>query len=256
MASMGSSVEVPVFTDTNMGTHIAMAVSPDITSGDFKKELETEHFNCFQRLGEIRVYCLMVKQKSCFYHLPESVPIKHAFQGWKGTWFLHAEASPLTTSDRPGLSECVAEFRDQISNGSKFIGSLEANNCMKSTDKKKTKRKGKKRRIKRSHCLKAVLQGLLVTVYLSKKKKNGKRVKKKYFTEYRANGNEKGCLGGNEEAPGVTTEVRSHCFASGNEVESRKEWNSVPLVEAPSEMSSEVISVTGIIKDTFRVSMR
>lgn len=35
-----STVEVPVFTDTNLGTRIAMAVPPDITAGDFKSEPE------------------------------------------------------------------------------------------------------------------------------------------------------------------------------------------------------------------------
>ncbi|KAJ0101363.1 hypothetical protein Patl1_03930 [Pistacia atlantica] len=37
-----STGEVPVFTDTNLGTHIAMAVSPDITTGDFKSEAEVK----------------------------------------------------------------------------------------------------------------------------------------------------------------------------------------------------------------------
>lgn len=33
-----STGEVPVFTDTNLGTHIAMSVSSDITAGDFKSK--------------------------------------------------------------------------------------------------------------------------------------------------------------------------------------------------------------------------
>ncbi|KAJ0046081.1 hypothetical protein Pint_03845 [Pistacia integerrima] len=55
-----STGEVPVFTDTNLGTHIAMAVSPDITTGDFKRELAKTHFSCFPKIGEIEVYGLMV----------------------------------------------------------------------------------------------------------------------------------------------------------------------------------------------------
>lgn len=35
-----STVEVPVFTDTNLGTRIAMAVPLDITARDFKSEPE------------------------------------------------------------------------------------------------------------------------------------------------------------------------------------------------------------------------
>lgn len=33
-----STVEVPIFTETNLGTRIAMAVPPDITARDFKSE--------------------------------------------------------------------------------------------------------------------------------------------------------------------------------------------------------------------------
>lgn len=37
MAS-STSKEIAVFTDTNLGTHIAVAVSPDIKAGDFKSK--------------------------------------------------------------------------------------------------------------------------------------------------------------------------------------------------------------------------
>lgn len=33
-----STVEVPIFTDTNLGTRMAMAVPPDITAKDFKSK--------------------------------------------------------------------------------------------------------------------------------------------------------------------------------------------------------------------------
>ncbi|GLT31025.1 hypothetical protein SLA2020_057930 [Shorea laevis] len=104
---MASPREVAVFTDTNLGTHLAMAASPDITAGDFKRELGRVHLSCFPELGEIRVLGLMVKQKSYFYHLPESIPIRHAFQGHKGTWFLYAEASTVNGSTSVGLSEAL-----------------------------------------------------------------------------------------------------------------------------------------------------
>ncbi|KAA8527074.1 hypothetical protein F0562_008697 [Nyssa sinensis] len=100
MPSKASSVGVPVFTDTNLGTRLAVAIPPDTTAGDFKRELERAHLNCFPKLGKIRIHGLMVKRKSCFYHLPESLPIKHAFQGLKGTWFLHMEACPWGGFDK------------------------------------------------------------------------------------------------------------------------------------------------------------
>lgn len=48
-AMASSSEEVAVFTDTNLSTHIAMAVSPDITAGEFKSKwnifyLQSSHF--------------------------------------------------------------------------------------------------------------------------------------------------------------------------------------------------------------------
>ncbi|KAI8012244.1 hypothetical protein LOK49_LG06G00322 [Camellia lanceoleosa] len=42
---------------------------------------------------------IRVKQRSCFYHLPDSLPMKHAFQGLRGTWFIHAEACPWSDSN-------------------------------------------------------------------------------------------------------------------------------------------------------------
>lgn len=49
-----------------------------------------------------------MKRKSSFYHLPNSVPIKHAFQGLKGTWFLRGEAKPLFDLD----GSCLHQFMD------------------------------------------------------------------------------------------------------------------------------------------------
>ncbi|CAK9145112.1 unnamed protein product [Ilex paraguariensis] len=76
-----SNVEVPVFIDTNLDTHIALTISPRTTYGQFKREFESTHLNCFPKFGEIMINGLMVKQKSHFYHLPESLPLLHAFQG-------------------------------------------------------------------------------------------------------------------------------------------------------------------------------
>ncbi|KAJ8769166.1 hypothetical protein K2173_000941 [Erythroxylum novogranatense] len=90
--------EVAVFVETNVRTYMVLAVSPDISAADFKRKLEAAHFNCFPKSGEIRVQNLMVNRKSCFYHLPDSFPIKYSFQGLKRTWFLHAEVSTGTSN--------------------------------------------------------------------------------------------------------------------------------------------------------------
>lgn len=60
-----------------------------------------------------------MKRKSSFYHLPNSVPIKHAFRGLKGTWFLHGEAKPLFDLDGSSLYQCIgANVRDHNLNTS------------------------------------------------------------------------------------------------------------------------------------------
>ncbi|XWS09654.1 hypothetical protein CRYUN_Cryun39dG0007900 [Craigia yunnanensis] len=121
---MASDAEVAIFIDTNLGTHLAMAVSPDTTVGDFKK-LERTHYSCFPKLGEIEVYALMVKRKSCFCHLPSSMPIKYAFQHQEGTWFLHIEAMTLKGSDGACLSNFAAtEVGDHKCDGNHITNSL------------------------------------------------------------------------------------------------------------------------------------
>lgn len=105
---MASDHEAAVFTDTNLGTHLAMSISPDTIIGDFQRELERTHSSCFPKFGEIKVYAVTVKRKSCFYHLPSSMPIKYAFQHQKGAWFLHIEARTLKCSDEACLSNSTA----------------------------------------------------------------------------------------------------------------------------------------------------
>ncbi|KAL2945064.1 tRNA pseudouridine synthase B [Bienertia sinuspersici] len=90
---MNSKVEFPVFTETNLGTRIAMTVSPEITAGIFKGELERAHVGCFPELGLLSVDAVTVKWNSYFYHLSDLLPLKHVFQGFKGIWLLHVNAT-------------------------------------------------------------------------------------------------------------------------------------------------------------------
>ncbi|KDP20469.1 hypothetical protein JCGZ_05331 [Jatropha curcas] len=130
MASSGEMVII--FTDTSMDTHIAMAVSPDITAAAFKREVERKHFSIFPRLGKIEAQGLMVRRNRCFYHLTESLPIKYAFQGLKGTWFLHVEVQPSYDSEKRGLTHFLAaKNHNYVSDGSKiddsFVNEIERN---------------------------------------------------------------------------------------------------------------------------------
>ncbi|XP_057765453.1 uncharacterized protein LOC130986164 isoform X4 [Salvia miltiorrhiza] len=55
-----SGVPTAVFTETNLGTCLAVPASPDITADDFKREVERAHLNCFPEFGTIRVKAVMV----------------------------------------------------------------------------------------------------------------------------------------------------------------------------------------------------
>ncbi|KAJ6419345.1 hypothetical protein OIU84_029453 [Salix udensis] len=124
MASTPSDGEVAVFTDTNMDTHIAMGISPDITVADFKRELEKMHFNCFPKMGVVKVFELKVRRNNCFYHLPESLPVKYAFQGFKGNWFLHVAIRSSNSFRNKHSPQCLDAKDGDISDGSNVIGSL------------------------------------------------------------------------------------------------------------------------------------
>ncbi|KHN47723.1 hypothetical protein glysoja_026412 [Glycine soja] len=91
--------EVTVFADTNLGTRIAFNAPPDITAASLKRDFEKAHFSCLPDIGEIQVNALRkhtsVKQKPCFYYLPDSFPLKYAFPAMRGTWFLHVEVKHL-----------------------------------------------------------------------------------------------------------------------------------------------------------------
>ncbi|XP_024006029.1 uncharacterized protein LOC112082782 [Eutrema salsugineum] len=102
--------EVAFFAETNLGTRIVMTVPLDITSSDFKRKLEKTHASCLPSLGDIQVHGLMVKRKSQFYYLAESVPIKYFFRDDQKPWFIHAEARLVNRSQEPSISTSI----DQI----------------------------------------------------------------------------------------------------------------------------------------------
>ncbi|KAG2328066.1 hypothetical protein Bca52824_010794 [Brassica carinata] len=102
---MAFAGEVAVFVETNLGTRIAITVSLDFTSADFKRKVEETHVSCLPSLGEIRVHSLMVQRKSQFYYLAQSVPIKYIFRdNHSKPWFIHAEATLVNRSQEPSIS--------------------------------------------------------------------------------------------------------------------------------------------------------
>ncbi|KAL6572197.1 hypothetical protein OROMI_013155 [Orobanche minor] len=155
-----SDVPKPVFVKTNLGTRLAaVPISPDVTANEFKRELERTHLNCFPELGRIRVNSLMVKQKSCFYHLSDSLPLKYAFpDSSEGTWFLQMDAQPQRA---PNPADNISvKLRDPLIH----------------TDKKRTKHKRKGVGIWSFSFLKAAL---LRTLEERRRRKKRKRKRKR-----------------------------------------------------------------------------
>lgn len=166
------------------------------------------------------------------------MPMKFAFQGVKGTWFLHVEARSLADCNRPSLPHFVSmEVDDKSSPG-----------------KSNTECKGKGIGEKELQCHEPSLEGPRRPLNLSKKKKIKKRLRKNCFLDYRANENGIECLGENDKAAVLTAKNVYDYRASVEIVEPIEEWGSKSVVEAPSEMSLEAKSVSSIIKRYFTYS--
>ncbi|KAH7843925.1 hypothetical protein Vadar_022451 [Vaccinium darrowii] len=243
---MDSRAKVPVFVNTNLGTHIAIDVSPNTTAGYLKREIERAHVSCFPKVGEIRANGLMVKQKSFFYHLPDSLPIRHVFQGSKGTWFIDMEVCSRRVSDKSGLSECYgAEIRDQTHTSSNIIHALQPKNSVSNTNKSNLSCRQNRRGKTRIPYLRSVLQLAIGTIHLSKRKKR-KRIKKNHFLHPTVKRFKEGHSFGNEGGDAVKRKLAS--MTGGEHTEA---WKSSTLSDNTSEAFSETASVSGIIKKYF-----
>ncbi|WOL14362.1 dentin sialophosphoprotein-like isoform X1 [Canna indica] len=97
-----STAAFTVFVDSNLGTHLAMAVSPVDTVADIKKKIKMEHQLCFPGIGEVTVQALKVKRRGAFYHLSDTMLVRSAFDGSKGTWFLHVDVADTSASKYEG----------------------------------------------------------------------------------------------------------------------------------------------------------
>nr|GME18800.1 myosin-2 heavy chain-like [Ipomoea batatas] len=82
-----------VFIDTDLDTHLAMMVSDLDTVSDLKKKIVLEHLQCLPEMGEITIHSVKVKRKGRFYHLPDSMLVRTAFQGTQRNWFLYVTSS-------------------------------------------------------------------------------------------------------------------------------------------------------------------
>ncbi|KAG5093340.1 hypothetical protein JHK84_048928 [Glycine max] len=84
-----------VFIDTNLDTHLALVVSDLDTVSDLKKSILSEHPLCFPKIGQVQIHGIKVERKGYFYHLTDSMPVRSAFRGINGSWFLSVDVSVL-----------------------------------------------------------------------------------------------------------------------------------------------------------------
>ncbi|XP_074331532.1 uncharacterized protein LOC141668528 [Apium graveolens] len=223
---------IAVFADTNMGTHIAISISPLLTAAHFARKLEIEHLKCFPYLGEIRINKLMVKQKSCFYCLPESLPMKYAFGAVKKTRFIHIEASALTSNKKtcPSDSKCKQMAGNMIN------------------DAQVTARLDPVSRVTSNDCDNVSMEpGVpkhLPDARLLKKKRRTKKVKRKCFPSHLEKGLEDGNLLGEERL----MEKERFDITPDNIARKHREERST---SSQAETASDTLSVSNIIKKYF-----
>ncbi|KAH7534027.1 hypothetical protein FEM48_Zijuj04G0194100 [Ziziphus jujuba var. spinosa] len=159
---------------------------------------------------------MKVKRKSCCYHLPDSMSTKFAFQGVRGTWFLHVEARSLTNLNISSLPQFVATDVDYVSSPGK--GKREC----------KEKEIGEKGLQFHELSLERLKRPLNVS---EEKKKNKKETKNCYFG-YQTNGNGFEYVGANKNTLVPTAKSVCEHPASTENIEPREEWASRSMVEA------------------------
>ncbi|XP_009770336.1 uncharacterized protein LOC107822478 isoform X4 [Nicotiana tabacum] len=238
------SVEIPFFADTNLGTRIVVAVSPHTTANGFKRELERAHLNCFPQLGQIKADAVMVKRNSCFYRLPETLPLKHVFQHLKGIRSLHVEVCQYGILYQLGSSEYVDDqILDQHDDViSTISGHTKIRTSMTGTKFEKLKCRRKMKKMKRFACLKSALLDVLRIAHLTKmKKKKRNKARKRYKFN---------CLEGPDEHVVVSKAsfaLPTYCCEGRGDTEQ----SFCPATESHCEDLSETVSVSGIIRKYF-----
>lgn len=181
--------------------------------------------------------------------MPDSLPIKYAFQGFKGTWFIFIEACVWSSFEKLHLSDFKAQqIGGHILNDNDVTDTLNPGSFVTSTNKNNLKRR-RKSRIPRFHCFKAlILLEVLRASHFSKEKKRLKRVNKICFLNHPTKELVDGHL---ERKEGTSAKSRLGVSPTRQPSESSEEWNPYSHVESPTETLSESLSVSDIIKKYF-----
>ncbi|CAL5184470.1 unnamed protein product [Lathyrus oleraceus] len=224
-----TAAEVAIFADTNLGTRIAFNSPFHITAGTLKRDFEKVHFTCLPDIGEIQVQGLMVRRKSCFYYLPDSFPVKNVFPKMRETWFLHVEVRPLKCLRVPCLPCDVAITLKQRN--------LMTYNCENKT---------------RCNCEEKREEELNPCAYPSEENEVIDHVLKERGNSHENSEHEMperdSCRFGDKP---TSTASKSRCAMPETNVEFQVELCASSVQETPSNMSTQVISVSGIINKYF-----
>ncbi|XP_042007825.1 uncharacterized protein LOC121756359 isoform X3 [Salvia splendens] len=228
-----SDVPKAVFTETNLGTRLAVSISPDITADDFRRVVERAHLNCFPDFGAISVKAVMVMRKLHLYHLSGSLPLKYAFLDSNATWFLQTDVIFSNVPTRVESSNHnEAEVHKRSSAATAITDSVELGGASFET---KLKCKRKKAKIRRFTYLGASMLKISAAWCFRRKKKR-KNVKKIPKTRHHRRGRTQQSL----------VEKELFCeFATGAGVNLGKKADSNVIAEATSETVSEPASVSG-----------
>ncbi|KQJ83218.1 microtubule-associated protein futsch isoform X1 [Brachypodium distachyon] len=93
--SAGEVAHIALFLDTDLGTHLALNVSPGSTIRGLKAEVAMEHAAAFPDLGPVAVKSFEVLRKGARYHLSDSMAVRSAFAKVKAGCFLHVKMAAV-----------------------------------------------------------------------------------------------------------------------------------------------------------------
>ncbi|XP_044490421.1 uncharacterized protein LOC123214597 isoform X3 [Mangifera indica] len=147
---------------------------------------------------------MQVKRRSRFYHLPDSVPVKYAFQGLKGTWFLHMEVRPLVAS----ISQFIDAKCGDTLDGSNIYSSL-----ITSTKKKSIMSNDKMKKVKDLNGTIPLAEELSRTILSS----NGRRKRRKRLNNFigcKEDKNDEGCTSRHSRSSGGNVDSITVCNRS------------------------------------------
>ncbi|CAA6668236.1 unnamed protein product [Spirodela intermedia] len=90
----------PVFVDTSLGL-TSLWWSPPTrpwpnSSVNPSRKVCIEHAACFPSIGDVTVVSIKVRRRATYYHLSDSMLVRTAFSGIKGTWFIQMDVVPTS----------------------------------------------------------------------------------------------------------------------------------------------------------------